>query len=288
MENERMKLLRWWASIRWFMVVVLFSIGVLRMSFTEKVVESIVFLGVFVGIIALNLLFQVQVNFRKNWVVIFQIVLDLLFATMVVHLTGGLSSYFVWVYLIGVITASLTIPRTGGIITGLVGSLSLLTLIILYRAQIISPTDLVPWDVTGATVYILSYTGLFCGVAFIASYLSDQLTQFKNCRGELNRAQEELAALQSKLEASGKFEHDVMDLIPILRDVAHLDHDINTPLCVISLSLSRVKKLGMELEHEGLNKTSNEVTEAVNNISKILKRLEKLKTNPLLDYKRGA
>lgn len=288
MENERMKLLRWWASIRWFMVVVLFSIGVLRMSFADKMVESVVFLGAFLGIVALNLLFQLQVKFRKDWVVVFQIVLDLIFATMVVHLTGGLSSYFVWVYLIGVITASLTIPRTGGIITGLVGSLSLLALIILYRSKLISPTDLVPWDVTGATVYLLSYTGLFCGVAFIASYLSDQLTQFKNCRLDLSRSLEEIQELEAKLEEAGQFKHDVMDLMPVLQDVAHMDHDINTPLCVISLSLSRVKKLGMELENEGLNKTSNEITEAVNKISKILTRLEKLKSNPLLDYKRGV
>lgn len=288
MENERMKLLRWWASIRWFMVVVLFTIGVLRMSFSDKMAESVVFLGVFLGIVALNLLFQLQVNFRKHWVVLFQIALDLIFATMVVHLTGGLSSYFVWVYLIGVITASLTIPRSGGIITGLVGSLSLLALIILYRSHLISPTELVPWDVTGATVYILSYTGLFCGVAFIASYLSDQLTQFKNCRAELAGSLEELEALRKKLEEAGGFKREVEDLVPVLQEVAHLDHDINTPLCVISLSLSRVTKLGMEMEHEGLNKTSNEITEAVNKISKLLTRLEKLKRNPLLDYKRGV
>jgi hypothetical protein len=57
---------------------------------------------------------------------------------------------------------------------------------------------------------------------------------------------------------------------------------------VISLSISRVKKVGMELDNDNLNKTSNEVTEAVNRISSILRRLEVLKTNPLVGYKRGG
>jgi hypothetical protein len=34
METEKEKLLSWWAMIRWFLVVVLFSIGLLHISLT--------------------------------------------------------------------------------------------------------------------------------------------------------------------------------------------------------------------------------------------------------------
>jgi hypothetical protein len=288
MEEERTYLLRWWAMIRWFIVVVMFSIGVLHISLKEKVVETVIFLGVFVGIIALNLMFQLQVRLKSQMVFLFQVILDLIFATMVVHLTGGLSSFFVWVYLIGIITASITIPKIGGLVTGLVGSMSLLVLILLYQNHILSPTNLEQFDVTGVTVYILSYTGLFCGVAFISSYLSDQLNHYKKIEDKHRRNELELDNLREKARDYEKYQLEVKELVKAVNEVAHLDHDINTPLCVISLSISRVKKVGMELDNENLNKTSNEVTEAINKISSILRRLEVLKTNPLVGYKRGG
>jgi hypothetical protein len=275
MENERMKLLSWWAMIRWFMVVVLFSIGLLHVNFTEKMVQNVVFFSVFGGIVALNLLFQIQAYANKKWVPIFQVVLDIVFSTIVVHLTGGLSSFFVWVYLIGVITAALTIPNNGGLMAGLIGSLSLMVLILLYQNGVLAPSKASQLDIAGTTVYVLSYTGLFCGVAMIASYLSDQLSLYKNL-------QKELQDLRDKLAASTELASDLEDLMPILKDVAHLDHDINTPLCVITLSLGRVKRYGNELQIEGLQKSNNEITEAVNKISLILQRLQALKRNPLV------
>jgi len=275
MENERLKLLSWWAMIRWFMVVVLFSIGLLHVNFTEKMVQNVVFFSVFGGIVALNLLFQIQAYANKKWVSIFQVVLDIVFSTIVVHLTGGLSSFFVWVYLIGVITAALTIPSNGGLMAGLIGSLSLLVLILLYQNGVLAPSKASQLDIAGTTVYVLSYTGLFCGVAMIASYLSDQLSLYKNL-------QKELQVLRDKLAASNELTSDLEDLMPVLKDVAHLDHDINTPLCVITLSLGRVKRYGNELQIEGLQKSNNEITEAVNKISLILQRLQALKRNPLV------
>jgi len=275
MENQRMKLLSWWGMIRWFMVVVLFSIGLLHVNFTEKMVQNIVFFSVFGGIVALNLLFQIQAYAHKQWVTLFQVILDIVFATIVVHLTGGLSSFFVWVYLIGVITASLTIPQNGGLLAGLVGSLSLMVLILLYQNGILEPSQASKLDIAGSTVYVLSYTGLFCGVAMISSYLSDQLNLQKNLQKEL----QELKEKQAVLEETGKAWED---LVPVLKDVAHMDHDINTPLCVITLSLGRVKRYGNELQIEGLQKSNNEITEAVNKISLILQRLQALKRHPVM------
>ncbi|MCD8479167.1 MAG: hypothetical protein LRZ88_02370 [Candidatus Cloacimonetes bacterium] len=96
MDSDKQKLLKLWAMIRWFLVVVLFSIGLLHISLKDTIIQNLLFFGVFAGIIALNLMFQVQGQKPKTWAVVFQIVLDIVFATLIVHITGGLSSFFVW------------------------------------------------------------------------------------------------------------------------------------------------------------------------------------------------
>jgi hypothetical protein len=276
MDREQTQLMHWWSLVRWFMVVVLFSIGLLHIRFQETMVETVLFFGVFLGVVCLNILFHLQSNQPKQGMILFQVVLDTLFATIVVHFTGGLNSYFVWVYLIAVITASLTIPKVGGIFAGLTGSLCLLVLTALYQNGIISPTALSELDATNSTIYVLSYTGLFSGVAFIATYMNDFIlrhhlvdSDLQRCQLLLNDTDTELAREREKLKQFN-------DLRPTLKDVGQLKHDINTPLCVITLSLSRVKRAGIELNNEGLQKSNNEITEAVNKISSILTRIDDL------------
>jgi prefoldin subunit 5 len=273
--SDKQKVLNWWAMIRWFMVVVLFSISLLHIRFNESNIQALVIIGVFGGIIALNLLFQVQALCHKHWVEIFQIVSDIVFATLIVHLTGGLSSFFVWVYLIGVITAALTIPQNGGLIAGLIASMSLLVLAVFYQNGLLTPIAVYGLDTVGSTMYILSYTGLFCGVAMIANYLSDQVTKH-------HETAREMEALRTQVASLNKLKSDMEELKPILQDVSQIDHDINTPLCVITLSLSRVKKYGTELQIDGLQKSNNEITDAVNKISSILNRLKVLKAHSIM------
>lgn len=276
MNKEQLQLMHWWSLVRWFLVVVLFSIGLLHIRFQETMVESFIFLGVFLGVVLLNILFHMQSNLHKNGLIFFQVFLDTLFATIVVHITGGLNSYFVWVYLIAVITASLTIPKVGGVFAGLCGSLSLLALTALYQNDIITPTQISQVDATNSTIYVMSYTGLFCGVAFISTYMNDFIIRHRQVDNELQRCQQELESINAKLLKSLQKNQLYTELHPLLQDIGQLKHDINTPLCVITLSLSRVKRAGMELNHEGLQKSNNEITEAVNRITALLGRVDDL------------
>jgi len=276
MNKEQLQLMHWWSLVLWFLVVVLFSIGLLHISFRETMVESVLFFGVFMGVVLLNVMFHLQSHQQKMGMIFFQVFLDTLFATIVVHLTGGLNSYFVWVYLIAVITASLTIPKVGGIFAGLCGSLSLLALTAMYQNDIITPTQLSEVDATNSTIYVLSYTGLFSGVAFIATYMNDFLIKHRQVDSDLQRSLQELETARLELIGCHERIQKFSSLHPILQDVGHLKHDINTPLCVITLSLSRVKRAGMELNHEGLQKSNNEITEAVNRITSILGRVDEL------------
>lgn len=117
------QILKWWSSIRWFIVVILFFIVMLRLHVMQTSLIS-VFIIVFLGIVFLNLFFRIQIAAQNSFFCIFQVILDIIFATVIVHITGGMESPFVWIYLIAVITASLTIEKTGGVLAGLIGSSS--------------------------------------------------------------------------------------------------------------------------------------------------------------------
>ncbi len=281
MEQDRLKMLRWWAMIRWFMVVVTFSIGMLHISFSHSA-PTILFFSVFGGIVALNVYFHFQTTLRHSWLVIFQVILDIVFASIVVHLTGGLSSSFVWIYLIGIITAALTIPQSGGLIAGLIGSLSLVVLIILYQHKVLVAPEKGVMDIADTTVYILSYTGLFCGVAMIASYLSDHLGLQARVKEQYQQLKQESEEVSRERDLLLRRIGEYHELRPVLKQIAHLDHDINTPLCIISLSIGRVKRLGFELNSGGLQKSSDEITEAMNKINLLLQHLIPLKRHPLI------
>lgn len=276
METEKSKLMHWWSLVRWFMAVVLFSIGLLHINFAETLVESLVFFTVFAGVVCLNLFFHLQSGTASKGLKLFQVAVDILFATIIVHLTGGLNSYFVWVYLIAVITAALTIPKVGGVFAGLCGSLSLLVLISLYQNGVLLQTEANTLDATAAIIYVLSYTGLFTAVAFISGYLNDYLYKFGSLEGELENCREELRIEREKSARSMKYKTDLQGLLKALEDIRRIKHDVNTPLCVITLSLARVKRMSIELNDEGLQKSNNEITEAVNKISSILLRMDNL------------
>jgi len=106
---------RWWSKVRWFMVLILFAIGILRVTQINQTYPIVIFITTFLGICILNILFYLQIIKTNSLFSSLQIVLDILFATFVVHLTGGLDSSFVWIFLIAVITASLAIENSGGV-----------------------------------------------------------------------------------------------------------------------------------------------------------------------------
>jgi hypothetical protein len=279
-------ILKWWSMIRWFIAIVLFSVGMLQIQKLED--YMIVMFGItFLGTVVLNLFFHVQIINENRFFCFLQVFLDIIFATIIVHLTGGVSSPFVWSYLLAVITASLTVERSGGFLTSLIGSMALLGLFLLYHFNVIRFTDKnVVYDVQTMTIFLLSYTSLFSGVAFIANYISDILKKMEEKQSEFsnieNECLEKIENLEKKLQKNEQTLQKYRETAPLLKDIAHLDHDINTPLCVITLSLTRVKQAAANLHNEFLAKSSNEISEAVNNISELLKRLIPLKENDLL------
>lgn len=292
LDSEKL-MFSWWLKIRWFIVLILFAIGLLRIGLVHQTVPIIAFVGAFIGISVLNILFHLQIITSNNIIGAAQIILDIIFGTIVVHLTGGLDSSFVWIFLIAVVTASLSIEKAGGFIAAMIGSLSLLLLILMYNFGWLSPVNGQPYEAnaTTQTIFLISYTGLFTVIAFISSYISDMVRKLSlkvlEANDKLKNQEEFLKDKEDRIVSDEKELTDYQEVVRVSASLAGIDHDINNPLSIISLSLSRVKKAASQYDDEKLHKSSNQITEAINKINGILARLQELKRLPLIKKARN-
>lgn len=291
LNNEQM-MYNWWSKIRWFMVIILFAIGILRIQQSPQTFPVILFVSVFFGICILNLLYHLQILKTNNIFGTAQIVLDIVFATLIVHLTGGIESPFVWIYLIAVLTASLSVEKGGGFISALIGSMSLLALILFYNFEWLIPIDGSNFnsDVSSQTIFLISYTGLFTAIAFISSFISDMLKEvslkFSENKKLTKKYEDRLIETEKTIINNKEKIYKYKEVVKTAADIAGLDHDLNNPLSVISLSVSRVKKASAEYNDERLSKTSNQITQAINRINGILLRFQELKKLDLIQKER--
>ncbi|MBN2460340.1 MAG: histidine kinase [Candidatus Cloacimonetes bacterium] len=291
-DNPEKLMYNWWSKVRWFIVIVLFAIGILRANQTLQTYPSMILVVTFLGISILNVLYHFQILFPSSAMGAVQIVLDIIFATLVVHLTGGLQSDFVWIYLIAIITASITIEKMGGFISAMIGSMCMLFLLITYNYGWLIPVNgSQSIDVPSQTIFLLSYTALFSGIAFIASFISNILKklsqQNKKIREELADVEKNFDIKKQEIEQNISDISKYRDVVKVGARLASLDHDINNPLTIISLSLRRLKKAAQEYKDDKLSKSAAQMEEAINNINGILVRLQDLKRLDLIKEERN-
>lgn len=286
--NHEIQMNKWWSKIRWFIVLILFAIGILRVNQIQEMYPIVVFVSTFIGICILNMLFHMQIIKTNILFSSLQIVLDIIFATLVVHLTGGLNSSFVWIYLIAVITASLNIENVGGILAAMIGSMCLLMLILMYNFGWLATVNggTFDADVPSQTIFLISYTGLLSGIAFISNYLSDLMKKIAvNTQKSKNFLKEQegvISEKQKELIQNKKTLEKYKEVASVAASLASIDHDINNPLTIISLSIRRVAKAAQDYKDDKLIKASDQMTEAINAINGILARLQKLKNLELI------
>lgn len=286
--NHEIETYKWWSKVRWFIVLILFAIGTLRITQINQTYPIIIFVITFLGICILNILFHLQIIKTNILFSSLQIILDILFATVVVHLTGGLSSSFVWIYLIAVITASLAVEDSGGILAAMIGSMCLLMLILMYNFGWLISADGTEFnaDIPTQTIFLISYTGLFSGIAFISSYISNILKQYSTSSKRnikfLNDQEIVLSEKETELLHNKILMEKYREVVQESSVITGLDHDLNNPLTIISLSIRRIIKAAHDYNDEKLEKSSNQMTEAINKINEILLKLQKLKQLDLI------
>ena len=292
-ENHEVETYKWWSKVRWFIVLILFAIGILRVTQVNQTYPIVIFVIAFIGISILNVLFYLQIIKTNPLFSSLQIMLDIVFATIVVHLTGGLSSSFVWIYLIAVITASLAIENSGGILAAMIGSLCLLILILMYNFGWLIPVDGVAFkaDIPTQTIFLLSYTGLFSGIAFISSFIITILkhysTSSKRNTEFLTDQKVELSDIEVEMLTHKKLLEKYQEVVHETALISGLDHDLNNPLTIISLSIRRIIKAANDYNDKKLEKSANQMTEAINKINEILIKFQKLKQLDLIQEERS-
>ncbi|MBT4575786.1 MAG: histidine kinase [Candidatus Cloacimonetes bacterium] len=284
---------KWWSKVRWFIVLILFAIGILRVTQINQTYPIVIFVATFLGICILNVLFYLQIIKTNALYSSLQIVLDIVFATVVVHLTGGLDSSFVWIYLVAVITASLAIENSGGVLAAMIGSMCLLILILMYNFGWLTPIDGMEYeaDIPTQTIFLISYTGLFSGIAFISSYISTIMKQYttstqRNTQS-LNDQQIELSDKETELINNRKLLEKYREVVQESAMISDLDHDLNNPLTIVSLSIRRIIKAAHDYNDDKLEKSGNQMTEAINKINEILIKFQKLKQLDLIQEERN-
>ncbi len=129
----------------------------------------------------------------------------------------------------------------------------------------------------GSALYIaLSLLVIILGVFAVRLRRQVQITESdrQQLLVELNQCKEMLKKLD-----------ELDELIPELQKIAKLDHDVNTPLCVITMSLGRAKRMGQENNDESLLNNVQDILNSVGRIQEIMQAVRILKTSPLVAYK---
>ena len=135
-----------------------------------------------------------RLNFNHVGQAYFQVLCDLCFTSAIVYFTGGIDSYFPFLYSLTIIMASILLYRRGALITASLSSLMFAGQYILTQQGVLPST--VYTLIEPRTVKYLIGTSVFAfyAVAYLSSYLSESL---KRAGSELEDKRGELATLQA-------------------------------------------------------------------------------------------
>src|SRR5260370_4949226 len=197
MDSQRTKRewLQWLARVRLLMIILILAVGVFWPQFSTGQSTSRLFLSVIVFWFMLGCLELILVRWIPDapWHGGLQVACDITVITAVVYATGVQDSYFISLYLLVIIVASILFSRRGTFLTAgaCLGILAGLTA--LASAGKIPRTALTALTFEGLRIWFLSNLFGFLAVAYLASYLSQSLLR----KGvELEEKREELIDLQ--------------------------------------------------------------------------------------------
>ncbi|MDD4806484.1 MAG: hypothetical protein PHO35_06855 [Candidatus Cloacimonetes bacterium] len=141
--------------------------------------------------------------------------------------------------------------------------------------------------VTMNPILLLSTAGsaLYIAMALLIIILGVFAVRYRQQMQKVQRDKQELLVELNKCKGMLKKLDELDELIPELQKIAKLDHDVNTPLCVITMSLGRAKRMGQENNDESLLNNVQDILNSVGRIQEIMQAVRILKTNPLVAYK---
>ena len=278
LEQENMKdTLKWWIHVRRLSTISFLSIGIIQMALKNAAFPRFSFILILTAITLLNFVYSFWLQHTKNAEIYPYIhnFLDMLIFTFAIYITGGKESPLIWSYLIPVLTSSITIGRTAGLVASLSSLLGLFTVLILEDHQgLLHRTGLLDYlkNILEINISMLfSYTCLFFLVYFISSFLANTLREQNKTLIKLNhllgQKNRQIVASQDKLLQ--------MERKALVDNMARtIQHELNNPMAVLSLNT----ELLIKEQDERFQNKLKPIWNAVLRIRAILTKIEKLYT----------
>jgi len=194
-QKTKREWLQWLTRVRLLMIVLILAVGVFWPQYANGQSVSKLFLPIIMLWLTLGFLQLILVRWIPDapWHGGLQVGCDLLLITAAVYVTGLQDSYFISLYLLAIIVASILFSRQGTFVTAAI------SLALLWSLEILAYSGIIP-SLTGTfaskaavVVWCVSHGLGFLAVAYLASLLS-HLLQSKG--RELEQKREELLDLQ--------------------------------------------------------------------------------------------
>src|SRR6266853_1887669 len=187
--------LNWLSRVRFFLITLLLALVLVLGKTSQLEVSTRLFLPLMILWYTLAIIYAIMLRWMPmaSWHGPVQLVCDLLLVTGIIYLTGTQDSYFIWLYPLAIIVASILFSREATFIVAglsfiLLGGLAeLIYYNILPRMQIAVPSG------RQLQTWILSNLFYFLAVAYLSSLLAQSLrrqgAELEVKRGELQDLQ---------------------------------------------------------------------------------------------------
>jgi two-component system, NtrC family, sensor histidine kinase HydH len=235
-ESDLRQKTKWLISGRFLFAVLLFgSTIVLHMGGRGfYLVKPLIVLGLIIaGLFFFSLLYYLlrKIHSCETGLAYAQILLDTVFVSLIIYVTGGFSSIFSFLYLVVIIYSSILLFRNGSFVVAACCSLQYAAIIYLECRGIVSPIGVDenshPMDYSSEQVFfkILITIAACFAVAFLSSILAEQA---KKSKDELFEMEKHVKRVQ-KMAYMGEM-------------AANLAHEIKNPLAALAGSIQLLRE----------------------------------------------
>ena len=268
--------LKWWNYVRWFSTISFLSVGIIQMAIKHQDFPQNDFIYILICIMLLNLAYSFWLNnFRFNRLyILLHNFLDILIFSMVIYMTGGPNSPLIWLYLIPILTSSITAGKGTGFWAGFLSIVSLFMVLFFteYRGIAIFSVDFSRELLLFAqknSITLLSYACLFFLVYFISSFLATTLhkqnKELSCLNKEINKRNTDLVdSCNKKLYQEKQIFVDTI--------IRTLQHEMNNPLTIISVNAELLVKEQGQSYLERVESIQNNITRIRSIVTKIENR----------------
>ncbi len=268
------QMLKWWNYVRWLSTISFLSVGILLMSMQDVELPEYSFIFILLGIMLLNFAYSYWLdNFiKKKGYIWLHNFLDISIFSLAIYMTGGVKSPLIWIYLIPILTSSITIGRGAGLWASFVSMMGLFLLLFMFDYHQMTNIALFPALVEfihTQTHTLLSYACLFLLVYFISSFLASTLrlqnVALENLNRQLDRKNEELVISKEK--------NILMEKKRFADKLARtLQHELNNPLAILSINSELLMKEEGQTYFERITSMQKNITR----MKTILKKIDQV------------